>query len=75
MEQRGMVADLSPGIDVLVAATHKSQLKEALTLATELRQSGLRVELVPKADKPGRIRKTASERGIAFAVLVFDGEV
>jgi len=75
MEQRGMFADLSPGIDVLVAATHKGQLKEALTLATELRQSGLRVELVPKADKPGRIRKTASERGIAYAVLVFDGEV
>lgn len=75
MEQRDMFKDLGPGVDVLIAATHSSQLKEALRLASEVRQAGLRVELVPKADKPGRVRKTAIDRGINKVVLMLDGEL
>ncbi len=75
MEQRGMFGDLGPGVDVLLAATHKSQLPMALSLANELRQSGLRVELTPKADKPGRVRKSADDRGIAHAVLLMGEDI
>lgn len=75
MEQRGMFGDLGPGVDVLLAATHKSQLPMALSLANELRQSGLRVELAPKADKPGRVRKSADDRGIAHAVLLMGEDI
>lgn len=70
MEQRGMFEDLGAPIDVVVAATKKDQLGMALNVASELRQAGLRVELVPKADKPGRVRKSADERGVGHAVLL-----
>jgi histidyl-tRNA synthetase len=71
MEQRNMFPDsIARGPEVIVAAIDAAALSDALSIAYELRQAGLRVELSPKAEKPGQVRKSADERGIPWAVLV-----
>lgn len=70
MEQRGMFKDLGAGVDCVVAATEPDRVEAALQLSYQLRQAGLRVELSPKADKPGKVRKAADERGVPWVVLV-----
>jgi histidyl-tRNA synthetase len=47
---------------------------DALALASELRSTGLRVEVYPEADKLGRQFKYASSRAIPFVTVVGDEE-
>lgn len=75
MEERGMFPARAGGAGILVAATEAEALEAALGLAYELRREGHAVELASRADKPGRVRKAADERGFSHAVLVGrDGE-
>ena len=68
MEQRGMFPAGLARADVVVAAAHKSTLEDALGLARTLRSAGLRVDLSPKAEKPGKLRKRTDEAGVGHAV-------
>lgn len=70
MEERKMFPERTGGAEVLVAATEDAQLERAVALAYRLRGEGRRVELMPKAEKPGKVRKSADERGVPHAVLV-----
>jgi histidyl-tRNA synthetase len=71
MEQRNMFPDsVARRPEVLIAVSDQEQLEDALAIAYELRQAGLRVELSPKAEKPGQVRKAADERGVPWAVIV-----
>jgi len=70
MEARGMFPELSRAADVLVAPLDDDLAARSLRIAEALRRAGLRVELHPKKDKAGRVRKSADERGFAHAVLL-----
>lgn len=72
MEQRSMFPATLAGPRLLLAATHASGLATCLELATSLRQRGLAVDLVPKAMKPGKLRKAADDRGVPFAAWLDD---
>lgn len=69
MEQRGMFPARTGGIDVLLASIEGEQPEALLDLAYQLRGAGLKVEVAPKPDKPGKLRKSADDRGIRYAVL------
>ncbi len=70
MEQRNLFpADLGAP-DVIVATTEKKRDAELLQAAYLLRNEGWRVEMRPKADKAGKLRKMADERGVAVLVLI-----
>ncbi|HMI90626.1 MAG TPA: histidine--tRNA ligase [Polyangiales bacterium] len=67
MADRGMYpADLSQ-LDALVAAADPARLDDALRLAQRLRAAGVRVDLLPDATSPGKLRKQAEGRGVAAA--------
>jgi histidyl-tRNA synthetase len=55
--------------DVMVTVWNEAALGDALKLASELRQEGLRVDLYPETDKLGKQFKYASSRGIRFVVV------
>jgi histidyl-tRNA synthetase len=74
MAERNMYPDSLVSVDVALAAVDDSQLDRALTLAQALRRAGLRVDLSPKAQSPGKLRKQADDDGIAAAVWI-EGEV
>jgi hypothetical protein len=48
-------------------------MKAALALSVQLRAAGLRVDLVPKATQPGKLRKQADDQGIGAAVWLESG--
>lgn len=70
MEARGMFPDLPGPADVLVAPLDDGLAGRSLRVARALREAGARVELHPKRDKAGRLRKMADERGFRNAVLL-----
>jgi histidyl-tRNA synthetase len=60
--------------DVMVTIWNEDSVGESLSLATELRSGGLRVDLYPEADKMGKQFKYASSRGIPYVLIVGDDE-
>jgi histidyl-tRNA synthetase len=60
--------------DVMVTIWNEESIDDSLALASELRSSGLRVDLYPEADKMGKQFKYASARGIPFVAIVGDDE-
>ena len=60
--------------DVMVAVWNEDAVSDSLSLAQELRGSGLRVDLYPEADKLGKQFKYASSRGVPFVAVVGDEE-
>jgi histidyl-tRNA synthetase len=63
----------SAGADVLVTLFDADSIPHSLALASELRQSGLRVEVYPEADKLGKQFKYAAATGVPrVAVLGTD---
>lgn len=70
MEARGLFPDDLGAPEVLVATTEKTKDAEVVKVAYALRQEGFRVDLWPKADKPGKLRKMADDRGINALVLI-----
>ena len=70
MDQRGLFPTGLGAPDALVAAIDKGKEEQVLRVAYQLRQEGLRVEMAPKTEKAGKVRKAADERGIETVVLV-----
>ncbi len=73
MSEREMFPSSLQRIDAVVAAVKQSEGRSALQLCHLLRSAGLRVELVPGAFKPGKLRKSADERQIPAAVWLEPG--
>jgi histidyl-tRNA synthetase len=65
---------VSSPADVMVTIWNEDSFGESLSLATELRSAGLRVDLYPEADKMGKQFKYASSRSISFVAIVGDDE-
>src|SRR2546427_6244708 len=76
MSEREMfpAALVSSPADVMVTIWNEDSVGESITLATDLRREGLRVDLYPEADKMGKQFKYASSRGIPFVAIVGEDE-
>src|SRR5947209_6576871 len=76
MTEREMfpAALVSAPADVMVTIWNEESINDSITLCTELRNAGLRVDLYPEADKLGKQFKYASSRGIPFVAIVGDDE-
>jgi len=55
--------------DVMVTLFEGEPIENALTLANELRATGLRVDVYPEPDKLGKQLKYAASRGVTFVVI------
>jgi histidyl-tRNA synthetase len=76
MGERGMfpaTLALVPA-DVMVALWDDASRGEALALAARLRHAGLRVDVYPEIEKPGRQFRYASTRGYPVVALAGDDE-
>jgi histidyl-tRNA synthetase len=76
MAERGMFPPdiASAPADVMVALWDEGSRPDALALAKRLRGEGLRVEVYPEPDKPGRQFKYASSRQYPIVVLAGEDE-
>src|SRR5215510_7632359 len=76
MSERDMFPSesISSPADVMVTLWDENSIGESIMLATELRKTGLRVDLYPEADKMGKQFKYASSRGVPFVAIVGDDE-
>jgi histidyl-tRNA synthetase len=76
MTERGMfpTALISSPADVMVTVWDENSMNESIALASELRHSGLRVDLYPEADKLAKQFKYASLRAIPFVAIIGDDE-
>jgi len=76
MGERGMFPASLTAVhaDVLVTLWSRDRGADALVIASELRDAGLRVELYPDADKIGRQFKYAASRSVPFVIVEGDDE-
>jgi histidyl-tRNA synthetase len=78
MDERGMfppeIAASAPA-DVLVTVWSEETIGESLKLASELRQSGLRVTVYPEADKLGKQIKYADSIKVPYACVLGESEI
>ena len=76
MTERNMFpAAVSSGpADIMVTTWNDASRADALTLASELRAGGVRVDVYPEADKLGKQFKYAASRRIPFVAIVGDDE-
>src|SRR5437762_4232997 len=65
---------VSSPADVMVTIWNEDSIADSITLATELRSKGLRVDVYPEADKMGKQFKYASSRNIPFVAIIGDDE-
>jgi histidyl-tRNA synthetase len=72
MGERGMFpAGLQhAAADVLVTLFEGEPVEDALRLAADLRNAGLRVDVYPEPDKLGKQFKYAASRGVRFVAVV-----
>ena len=61
-------------VDVMVTVWSDETRGEALTLASELRHTGLRVDVYPEPDKVGKQVKYASSRNVPFVAILGEDE-
>ncbi|HVZ33710.1 MAG TPA: ATP phosphoribosyltransferase regulatory subunit, partial [Polyangiaceae bacterium] len=74
MEEGGLFPSDLAAIDLVLGSTSDDGGIELLRLARQLRELGLRVSLVPKAEKPARLRKSAEERSARHALWLENGQ-
>jgi histidyl-tRNA synthetase len=76
MTERNMfpAAVAGSAVDILVTIWNDEGRADAVRLAAELRQGGLRVDVYPEADKLGKQFKYASSRNVPFVAIVGDEE-
>ena len=76
MTERAMFPESVAGaaVDVLVALWNEASRADALALAGELRQGGLRVDIYPEPEKLGKQFKYASAGKVPFVAIVGDDE-
>jgi histidyl-tRNA synthetase len=65
---------VSSPADLMVTVWSDETITESISLATQLRREGLRVDLYPEMDKLARQFKYAAARGIPFVVIAGDDE-
>jgi histidyl-tRNA synthetase len=65
---------ISAPAEVMVTVWNEDSIGDSMSLATELRSKGLRVDLYPEAEKLGKQFKYASSRGIPFVLILGDDE-
>jgi histidyl-tRNA synthetase len=68
MEESGLFPANLGALDVVLGATRDDAGGTLLAASRELRAAGLAVSMSPRAEKPGKLRKAAEERGAPFAV-------
>jgi len=74
-ERKMFPAEIARGaVDVMVTIWNHETRYHSLALASELRRSGLRVDVYPEADKIGKQFKYASSRNVPFVALLGDDE-
>jgi histidyl-tRNA synthetase len=76
MTERGMFPEFVAGaaVEVMVTLWNDASRVDALSLAGELRRSGLRVDVYPEPDKLGKQVKYASSRNVPFVAIAGDDE-
>jgi histidyl-tRNA synthetase len=76
MTERNMFPETvaAVAVDVMVTLWNDASRGDALALASELRQGGLRVDVYPELDKLGKQVKYASIRKVPFVAIVGDDE-
>jgi len=76
MSERAMFpAAIARGpVDIVVTAWPDAPLDQAVSLASALRDAGLRVEIYPEPDKLGKQFKYASSRNVPFVAVEGDDE-
>jgi histidyl-tRNA synthetase len=61
-------------VDVMVTIWDDAARADSLALAAELRSAGLRVDVYPEAEKPGKQLKYAATRRVPFVTIVGENE-
>ncbi|HKO95889.1 MAG TPA: histidine--tRNA ligase [Pyrinomonadaceae bacterium] len=76
MTERAMFPEnlITSQADVLVSLWNEASVEDSISLAHELRNARLRVDLYPEADKLGKQFKYASDRKIPFVAVIGDEE-
>ena len=76
MSEREMfpAALVSSPADVMVTIWNDESVSQSITLASELRSKGLRVDVYPEAEKLGKQFKYAASRGIPFVAIIGEDE-
>ena len=77
LEELGLIPEdiKSPSASVLVTVFDEGSMQESLRLSDELRQTGLRVNCYPQADKLSKQLKFADRIGIKIAVILGPEEI
>jgi len=76
MSEREMfpTALISSPADVMVTIWNENSFEESISLASELRRRGLRVDVYPEGDKMSKQLKYASSRNIPFVAIIGEDE-
>jgi histidyl-tRNA synthetase len=78
MEERGMfppeIAEAAPA-DLMVAIWSDETVGESLKLASELRNSGVRVTVYPESDKLGKQLKYADSIKVPYVCIIGESEL
>jgi histidyl-tRNA synthetase len=74
MEERKMYPESFERTDAVVAPVDEADMKSALALCEQLRAAGLRIDLLPRAIAPGKLRKHADDHGLAAAIWLEPGQ-
>src|SRR5690349_8101926 len=70
MAEQNLYPPALSSLDAVLGAAADERLRDALRLGTELRRSGLSVDLRPAAVSPGKLRKHAEDVGARAAVWI-----
>jgi len=74
MEEGGLFPPNLGALHLVLGATSDADGAVLLRASRELRAAGLAVSMSPRAEKPGRLRKSAEERGAPFAAWLEGGQ-
>jgi histidyl-tRNA synthetase len=74
MEEGGLFPANLSALDLMLGATSDDAGGALLRASRELRAAGLAVSMSPRAEKPGKLRKAAEDRGAPFAVWLEAGK-
>ncbi|MDR1383050.1 MAG: histidine--tRNA ligase [Planctomycetaceae bacterium] len=79
MEELGKIEKTATTAEVFIPYFEEKRLSDYLKLATELRKSGIRVEIYPEVKKLGQQLKYADKRGFLYVIIIgseeFDQEI
>jgi histidyl-tRNA synthetase len=74
MEEGGLFPANLGALDIVLGSTSDADGALLLRSSAALRQAGLSVSMSPRADKPGKLRKAAEERGAPWAAWLDNGQ-